>query len=272
MSCGTASALTFILAGGEGRRLYPLTRTRAKPLIPIGGIHRLLDFTLSNCFNSGLRRVYILTQYQGESVHSRRNTSHDFARDIIPTLVQSRRVSVYNFTEMGTRLGSYWRDVGTLDAYYRVNMELLSISLGDPNAVAWPLCGLDANRCAGPVVRNGSCMGWVLDSFIARGVAVGRGSRVVHSVLSPGVQIGQSAQTRNAILLNNVHVGAGARIQRAIVDESVRIADGVEIGYDWNRDRDYGFLTENGVVVIPAHTCVEKTKASPERRIEEYAL
>src|SRR5579883_2727598 len=65
-----SSTATFILAGGQGQRLYPLTHRRAKPVVPFGGIHRLIDFTFSNCFNSGLQGIHILTQYQCESLHS----------------------------------------------------------------------------------------------------------------------------------------------------------------------------------------------------------
>ena len=61
--------LTFIMAGGKGERLWPLTRDRTKPAVPFGGIYRIIDFTLSNCINSGLRRIYVLTQYKSASLH-----------------------------------------------------------------------------------------------------------------------------------------------------------------------------------------------------------
>ena len=102
-----------------------------------------------------------------------------------------------------------------------------------------------------------------MDSVIPRrGVFIGRESRVVHSVLSPGVRIQRSAEVRNSILLDNVRVGAAARIQGAILDENVRIADGVELGYDVGKDREYGLVTESGIVVIPANTYVAPSQSS----------
>jgi len=399
----------FILAGGQGQRLFPLTRDRAKPAVPFGGVHRLIDFTLSNCFNSGIRRIRILTQYQCESLHSyiralarrrhfknnrdqsllclcpvsgksytgtadsvfqnlsivenagselvvilsgdhvyrmdyrdlvrfhlacgaevtisgvewpagaashfgvldadagghvvrfqekpktpnristnpsralinmgvyvfnartltdalcddaQRETSHDFGKDILPSLVRNNVVSVYNFTEASTRLGSYWRDVGTVDAYHRANMELLLNPFLDPyEGAEWPLYTLEAYRRPEDGSREARS-GSVVDSVIPRrGVFIGRESRVVHSVLSPGVRIQPSAEVRNSILLDNVRVGAGARIQRAILDDNVRIADGVELGYDVSSDREYGLVTESGIVVIPANTYVAPSQS-----------
>ena len=123
---------------------------------------------------------------------------------------------------MGIRLGSYWRDVGTLDAYYCVNMELLLSSFFDPYASAgWPLYGLDAQRHPGPREIGRRSAGLVVDSVVPEGVSIGSGSEVIHSVLSPGVQIESAAKVSNSILLRNVHVGAGARIQRGILDENV---------------------------------------------------
>ena len=394
----------FILAGGQGQRLFPLTRDRAKPVVPFAGDYCLIDFTLSNCFNSGLRRINILTEHQCESLHSyvdalapkspirsdrgefllcfcpavgkryrgtadalfqnlsllaktraefvvilsgdhvyrmdyrdllqfhsdscadvtiagvecprdaasqfgvletdskehavgfeekpnnpksipakpskslvsigvyvfsartlvkvlvddaQQDTAHDFGKNIIPGLLRSNRVSVYNFTEKGTRLGSYWRDVGTLDAYYRAHMELLLSPTLDPyDGADWPLYCLDGYLLPKRRQRDRRTVGSALDSVISREASLGRGGRVVHSVLSPGVRIECNANVHSSILLPNVHVGIGARIQRAILDENVRIADGVEIGYDVNKDRDYGLVTDAGIVVIPANTCV----------------
>lgn len=401
-------AETFILAGGEDQRLHPLTRGRAKAILPFGGVYRLIDFTLSNCINSGLPRINILTQYQWESVHSyiraltfgkqenstdeallclcpvsgkryrgtadavfqnisilentaadiviilsadhvykmdyrdllrfhidsgadatlaaveyprsaasqfgvlqtdsdgyatvfeekprqpvslpgrpydalvsigvyvfnvatladvlrqdaRENTSHDFGNDIIPGLVAGRRVSVYNFTEKGTRLGSYWRDVGTLDAYYRVNMELLLNSFYDPYAGAgWPLYGLDASQARRFGQTGRRATNPAIHSGIPEDVLLGPGSQVVHSVISPGVKIGGSSEIHSSILMHNAQIGGGVRIRRAIVDQNVRIDDGVRLGYDMTRDRKHGFLTDSGILVIPADTHVGAPKA-----------
>jgi ADP-glucose pyrophosphorylase len=87
---------------------------------------------------------------------------------------------------------------------------------------------------------------------------------VIHSVLSPSIHIESSAEIRNSILLQNVRVGSGTRIQRAIVDENVRIEDGVEIGYDSKTDCENGFVTDNGIVVIPANTYVGPQRFNPQ--------
>jgi glucose-1-phosphate adenylyltransferase len=195
---------------------------------------------------------------------ARENTNHDFGKDIIPGLVGSRRVSVYNFTERGTRLGSYWRDIGTLDAYYRMNMELLLNSFFDPYVGAgWPLYGFDASdgRRFGQAGRRATNL--AIHSGIPEGVLLGSGSQVVHSVLSPGVEIGDSSEVHSSILMHGVQLGAGVRIRRAIIDENVRIGDGVQLGFDMTRDRKHGFLTDSGILVIPADTDVG-SKAFPQ--------
>jgi glucose-1-phosphate adenylyltransferase len=199
---------------------------------------------------------------------AQQNTSHDFGKDIIPTLIANRKVCVYNFTEMGIRHGSYWRDVGTVEAYYRVNMELLLSSFFDAYASAnWPLYGFVRQSDAeGSEVRRPSDR-LVVDSVVPETVSIGPGARVIHSVLSSSIQIENAAEVRNSILLHNVRVGAGARIQRAILDENVQIEDGVEIGYDSNRDRQYGFVTESGIVVIPANTHVGSERSYPPHAV-----
>jgi glucose-1-phosphate adenylyltransferase len=200
--------------------------------------------------------------------NAQQNTSHDFGKDIIPRLAASRKVSVYNFTEMGARQGSYWRDVGTVEAYYRVNMELLLNSFFDFYASAsWPLCGPDRqfDLEPGPRKEQETSEHFAVDSMVPETVSIGAGSRVIHSVLSPSVHIEGSAEIRNSILLQNVRVGAGARIQRAILDENVRIGDGVEIGYDSKTDRESGFVTDSGIVVVPANTYVKSPRAATAR-------
>jgi glucose-1-phosphate adenylyltransferase len=184
---------------------------------------------------------------------AQRNTNHDFGKDIIPGLVRNRRVSVYNVMDMATRRGSYWRDVGTLDAYYRANMELLMSPFFDRYASAdWPLYGLDQYHPQ----TDRRAAGLVVDSVVPEGFSIGSESQVIHSVLSAGVQIENSAKVHDSILFHDVRVGAGARIQRAILDDNVQIGAGIEVGSDLATDRKYGFVTDNGIVVIPANTYV----------------
>jgi glucose-1-phosphate adenylyltransferase len=412
-------SLTFILAGGQGQRLYPLTRDRAKPVVPFCGTFRLIDFTLSNCFNSGLHRINILTQHNCESLHSyvrsltdrhppgedrgtespqclcpvpgkryrgtadavfhnlpiiknanadfvvvlsgdhvykmdyrdmlrfhvdsgsdatiaaieyprqaasqfgvlqinsagyatgfeekprnpkpmfrkstqslismgvyvfnarvlvdalsddaQRSTSHDFGRDIIPGFIGNRQVSVYNYTEMGTRLGSYWRDVGTLDTYYNTQMELLLSPFFDAyDSAGWPVRGAGAQYPCGVQAIGTSAE--VVDSLIPEGVSIEPGSRVIHSVLSPGVRIESSATVQNSILLGNVRVGVGAQVHRSILDEGVRIGNDAQVGSDLTYDCEYDFVTESGIVVIPGNAYVgpSQTPRPPRIRLTDF--
>lgn len=392
--------LVMILAGGRGERLYPLTRDRAKPSVPFGGIYRIIDFTLSNCLNSGLRKIYLLTQYRAVSLmqhiaecwqpffvgglgefclpmppqqrtietwyrgtadaiyqniytlqqhrpkwvlilsgdhiykmdylniirfHNEKNaevtiacipvplddahrfgvvevdeerritgfdekpdnpqpmpdapnsafcsmgiylfnidalirsvvddakatnTTHDFGRDIVPKEIRRRRVFAYDFSK--ERLSSYWRDIGTLDAYYKANMELLDVdpqfNLYDPNwqmrahsPISTPAKVLSPSMEEPAVVEN---------SLIANGCIVS-GGRVCRSILSPSVKIEKNSVVEESIIFNNVTVSNGALIKRAIIDKHVVVPEGFRIGYDLKEDRRRFTVTEKGVVVIP---------------------
>ena len=399
---------SFILAGGQGNRLHPLTRHRAKPVVPFGGVHRLIDFTISNCLNSGLTRIRILTQHHCESLHAyvraltdggqivndgdcsisclcpvtgkryrgtadavfqnlpilknagadfvvilsgdhvykmdyrhllrfhanrktdvtigaveyprhaatrfgvlqidadgyatsfeekpnnpkpiseksaqalvsmgiyifdaralsdalledaERNTTHDFAKDILPRFIRNRRISVYNLSERGTRLGSYWRDVGTLDNYYTASMELLMTAFLDTyDRAGWPMWGAGARHASAHSTFVQSAE--IADSLVPEDVSIAPRSRVFHSVLSPRVRIESAATVQNSILFHNVQVGAGAQIHRAILDENVRVADGARIGFDLSHDREYAHVTDSGIVVVPANVCVWRSQNS----------
>jgi len=398
--------LTVILAGGKGTRLEPLTRDRAKPAVPFGGAYRIIDFTLSNCINSGLRRVIVLTQYKarsldrhirqgwnflpaelGESVEvlppqqridehwyqgtadaiyqniyslekeessytlilggdhiykmdysqligfhkekgadltigcipipleesrsfgvmqvdedgrvtsfdekplhakplagdpgrclgsmgiyvfstrlmfeqlcedaANHNSSHDFGKDIIPNLIKSHRVYAHRFRDRNNKEEPYWRDVGTLDAYYQANMDLVDVSpvlnLYDQ---AWPIRSLTPNlpppkfvfcgEGAPGVARRGES----LDSMVCQGCILS-GGHVWRSILSPNVRVNSYAVVENSILFEGVDVGRHSRVKRAIIDKDVKIPANTTIGYDLDFDRRRGFtITESGVVVI----------------------
>ncbi|MBM3249719.1 MAG: glucose-1-phosphate adenylyltransferase [Candidatus Omnitrophica bacterium] len=400
--------LTFIMAGGKGERLYPLTRDRTKPAVPFGGIYRIIDFTLSNCINSGLRRIYLLTQYKsaslqkhirlgwnilpselgqfieilpaqqrigdtwylgtadaiyqnlytigdeepdevlilagdhiykmnyyamidfhrdsdadltvgvvemekGESPHygvlevdqkdrvlgfqekpgepktipnqpdkifasmgiyifktgvleaelgedsQAPSSTHDFGRDIIPRMVKKGfKVFAYNFRDENKKEAKYWRDIGTIDAYYEANMDLVQVdpvfNLYDRD---WPIRTYQEQFPPLKTVFAGDevpgRVGLVLDSLVSSGCIVS-GGRLQRSILSPNVRINSYSQVYDSILMEGVCVSRYAKIKRAIIDKDVEIPQGMVIGYDAKEDKKRFHVTESGIVVVAKGT------------------
>jgi glucose-1-phosphate adenylyltransferase len=402
--------LVIVLAGGAGERLSPLTRDRAKPAVYFGGPYRIIDFVLSNCINSGLRRVFIATQYKslsltrhirmgwnivseelgdfieilppqkrigehwylgtadavyqnmysieresarhvvvlaGDHVYkmdyrkmlkahtesgadvtlatievpvaeARRfgvvhvdetsriigfrekpmypasmpgqphlvlasmgiyvfemdvlkralhhdaadpDSQHDFGRNIIPALIQSGNVYAYAFYDENKKAAKYWRDIGTLDAYYEANMDLCGVNpefnLYDPE---WPM---RTHQPQAPpakfVFADDGRMGTALDSVISPGCIIS-GSRVQGSILCPNVRVHSFAAIENSILMPGVQVGRHARIRNAILDRDVLIPRGGLVGYDEAADRARHTVTERGIVVV---TVDEEPRVAP---------
>lgn len=398
------NVLTLILAGGKGTRLEPLTQDRAKPAVPFGGAYRIIDFTLSNCINSGLRRVLVLTQYKAASLdrhldlgwkflHRELNefidsvppqqridehwyqgtadavyqniytiekhrpeyvlilsgdhiykmdyrpllkhhidtraavtlgcipmelefsrefgviqvddqwrvrgfvekppttepmpgdprrflasmgiyvfearflfdllcsdaaqpdSAHDFGRNIVPSIVNDHHVSAYPFRDRETGATLYWRDVGTIDALYAANMDLISVkpelNLYEQN---WPI---QTYRPPYPPVKTvfthdgpDRRVGEILGSLVCAGSVISGGC-VRHSLLSYNVRVNSWANVEDSVLFNGVEVGRHAKIRRAIIDKDVRIPEGAEIGYNADADRAHGYtVTESGIVVV----------------------
>jgi glucose-1-phosphate adenylyltransferase len=388
--------VVMVLAGGVGERLYPLTKERAKPAVYFGGPYRIIDFTLSNCINSGLRRIFIALQYKSLSLsrHIRmgwsvvadelgefieilspqkrvgehwylgtadavyqnlysilreeprhlivlsgdhvykmdyakmlrfhkergaaatlgvleipseeasrfgvlqvddqdrltgflekprdlppgqtvlasmgiyifdmqrlvpalesdaaRATSHDFGKDIIPDLIAKAPVYAYRFYDENKKAGKYWRDIGTLDAYYDANMDLCHVNpdfnLYDPE---WPLRTYQVQAPPAKFVfaDDGRRCGQALDSIISAGCIIS-GSRVSGSVLCPNVRVHSFCEVDQSILMPGVRVGRHARIRRAIIDRDVFIPRGARIGYNEEEDRRRHTVTDSGIVVV----------------------
>ena len=389
-------AVVMVLAGGVGERLYPLTKERAKPAVYFGGPYRIIDFTLSNCINSGLRKIFIALQYkslsltrhlrfgwsvvadelgefievlhpqkrvgehwyqgtadavyqnlysieresprylivlsgdhvykmdyarmlrfhldhgagatmavievpsseahrfgvlqvdgddrltgflekprglpQGEQVlasmgiyifdmrvvvpaleeDARHASSHDFGKDIIPSLISTVPIYAYRFYDENKKAAKYWRDIGTLDAYYEANMDLCRVNpefnLYDPE---WPL---RTHQVQAPPAKfvfadEGRRCGQALDSIISAGCIVS-GSRVTGSVLCPNVRVHSFCEIDQSILMPGVRIGRHARIRRAIIDRDVFIPRGAQIGYDDEEDRRRHTVSDRGIVVV----------------------
>jgi glucose-1-phosphate adenylyltransferase len=398
------NVLAILLAGGAGERLYPLTKDTAKPAVPFGGAYRIIDFTLSNCINSGIRRIFVLTQYKsleltrhvrdgwnilsaelGEFIevippmkrvsedwyqgttdavfqnfqsieveapeytmilsgdhiykmdyldmldwhrdhnadvtiatiqvlpheaprfgvaeidedyrivgfeekpqhdHPKRsrfdpnmlsasmgiyvfktdvllealhedaqnaNSAHDFGKDLIPCNIDRRRVVAYDFRDMNAKQVRYWRDVGTLDAYYEANMDLVDVvpvfNLYDHR---WPIRTKVTQQPPAKFVfaQEGRRMGVAVDSVVSSGCIVS-GGRVMHSVLSPGVRVNSYCEVEYSILMPNAEIGRYSRIRRAIINTGVKIPESSIIGFDADADRAQGYtLTDTGIVVV----------------------
>ncbi len=406
-----------ILAGGAGERLYPLTKNRAKPAVPFGGIYRIIDFTLSNCINSGVRRIQLLAQYESLSLarhvrlgwgllrsefdeyievvppqkrvgdswylgtadavyqniyslerdrptevlilagdhvykmdyskmiafHRRMNadltvpciqvavqdakrfgvmevdadsrivrfeekpvrptpscerddrylasmgiyvfacerlkevladdamnssSSHDFGKDIVPKMVGSARAFAYSFADNREGEPPYWRDIGTIDAYWEANMDLVAVTptfnLYEPT---WPIRTHQPQHPPAKFVFAdiGERYGVALDSIVSHGCIIS-GGVVKNSVLSRTVRVNSYATVERSILFDGAEVGRRCRIENAIVEEGVHIPPGTVIGSDPTEDVKRHFVTDGGVVVLQTEDFgAEKAQASDWR-------
>ncbi len=395
--------LAIILAGGRGTRLDPLTRDRAKPAVPFGGIYRIIDFTLSNCINSGLRQILVMTQYKAVSLHRhidlgwrflnrelgeyievigpqqritdqwyqgtadaiyqniysiekaapretlilggdhiykmnyaamvefhrelkadltvaclpvpreeatefgvmhcngegrvvqflekpqdppgmpshpetalasmgiyvfstevmydrlfadaarKEGSQHDFGQNIIPSMLADHRVFAYPFRDENRKHAAYWRDVGTLDAYFNASMDLISLdpvlNLYDRS---WPILTYHPPMPPPKFVHAaGARRGAAYDSIVCPGVIIS-GGQVYRSIISPHVRVNSFALVEDSIILDRVEIGRHARVRRAIIDKDVKVPSGLTIGYDPELDAARGFtISPEGITVVP---------------------
>ena len=409
-------ALGVLLAGGAGERLFPLTRDRAKPAVPFGGHYRIIDITLSNCINSGLRRVYVLTQYKALSLnrHIREgwtgivaqelgeffelmppmqrtganwymgsadavyqniysigseqpkymiilsadhiykmdysrmleyhketkaectlavlpispdevsrygvvevgangeivgflekpatttirspfnpntvdasmgvyifntetllkaliadaedpDSKHDFGHNILPNMLGKKKMMAYAFVDENKKEALYWRDVGTLDAYYDANVDLCSVSpiftLYDRN---WPIRTRvrqypPAKFVFGEPGRTGSAV----NSVITAGVIIS-GATVSNSVLSQDVRVNSYSDVDSSVIFSHVNIGRHCRIRRAIIDRDVHIPEGTVIGYDPVEDKRRYFVTPSGLTIVTRDASLFESPVDPE--------
>ncbi len=393
--------LTMVMAGGVGERLHPLTRERAKPAVPFGGMYRIIDFTLSNCINSGCRHIQVLVQYKSHSLtrHIRSawdmvhrelgefidvippqmrvsdnwylgtadaiyqnlflledtqpkqvlilsgdhiykmnyqkmvqahrehgadliiaaipvptpeasqfgvlqvdlsgrivgfqekpekptplpedpniclasmgvyvfdrkvlraaamedaecsHSSHDFGKDIIPKLVETHQVYAYIFQDENRKEAYYWRDVGTIEAYWEANIDLVEV---DPHFNlydrSWPM---RTNLPMAPPAKfvfasPGERFGVAVDSIVSPGCIIS-GGMVNRSVLSPSVRVNSYAYVDESIIFRGANVGRYAQIRRAIIEKNVQIPEHAVIGHNLEEDARRFRVTPKGIVVI----------------------
>ena len=394
--------LTIILAGGQGERLYPLTKDRAKPAVPFGGIYRIIDFTLSNCLNSGLRKIVVLTQYKsfsldkhlrlgwnifnnelneyieqippqqrisdqwyqgtadavyqniytlekeqpemvlilsGDHIYkmdyrnmalfhlenkadltiacmevpvnegkrfgviktdeenrivgfhekpsepipspnnpevalasmgiylfntttlvkaiiddAKQDTNHDFGKNIIPEMIHSKRVYAYPFADGTNNNLNYWRDIGTLDAYWEANMDLVQESpefnLYDKD---WPIrTHQEQNPPAKTTFKKTlpeERTDMILNSIVSGGCIIS-GAKVEGCILSPDVRVDTNSEIYDSIIMESVRIGENVKIRKAIIDKSVNIPDYMSIGYNREDDSKHFTVTDSGITVV----------------------
>ena len=181
------------------------------------------------------------------------DSSHDFGHDILPRLIDEQRVYAYPFGSLEGRVSQdrYWKDVGTLDAYYDANIAMLDpvppLNLYQRD---WPIRSYTAQSPpARTVPGEEGYDGVIYNASLAGGIVI-NGGVVRHSILSAWVRLEHASVVEDSILFDNVTVGAGAKLKRCIVDKHVRIPEGESIGYDLERDRQRFTVSENGVVVV----------------------
>ena len=397
----TRDTLALILAGGRGSRLKHLTLWRAKPATPFGGKFRIIDFPLSNCMNSGIRRVCVLTQYKAHSLllhvqhgwgflrgefgefvellpaqqrvqetawyqgtadavyqnldiirdHNpkyvlvlagdhiykmdygpmvayhvesgadmtvgcievpveqarefgvmtsdaegrvvefqekpahptpvpgkpdvalasmgiyvfnraflfdqliqdadRRSSSHDFGKDIIPSVLKEYRVMTYPFRDVQTGRQGYWRDVGTVDAFWEANMELVSVSpelnLYDKE---WPIWTHQAQLPPAKFVFDDEDRrGMAVDSMVSGGCIIS-GAYLRRSLLFSNVLVHSYSRIEDTVVLPDVEIGRHCRIRRAVLDRACIVPPGTVIGEDPEKDAERYYVTEGGVVLV----------------------
>lgn len=398
----TKQTLALVLAGGRGSRLHELTDWRAKPAVPFGGKFRIIDFPLSNCVNSGIRRIGVLTQYKAHSLvrhlgqgwsqfqseldefveilpasqrtggdwyagtadaiyqnldiirthrpqyvlvlsgdhiykmdygpmlafHVDNNADmtvsclelpvaeaagtfgvmsvdpsrqvlrfdekpakpasipgnpdltlasmgnyvfntdflysqlisdaddetsvHDFGIDIIPKMINNHRVFAYAFKNPGTEEQAYWRDVGTLDAYWQAHMELVSVSPElDLYDQEWPILTHQSQLPPAKFVfRDQRRRGEAHDSMVSGGCVIS-GSSVVNSLLFSNVHVNSYSKIDSSVILPDVQIGRHCQISRAIIDRGCQIPENTIIGQNGEHDRQRGFrVSDNGVVLV----------------------
>ncbi|MBV6424628.1 MAG: Glucose-1-phosphate adenylyltransferase [Steroidobacteraceae bacterium] len=399
----TGGALAVIMAGGRGERLGPLTANRCKPATPFGGKFRIIDFVLSNCVNSGIRQVMVLTQYKAQSLiqHVQRGwgflrgefgefvdvvpaqqqlgdhwylgtadcvyqnleailqhhpkyvlvlagdhiykmdygpmiayhvekgaditvgvvevprataagafgvltatdwhrvtrftekpadpdpvpgrpdstlasmgiyvfntqlleqllradaanaaSKHDFGRNIIPPAIEDLQVFAYPFQDVATRAQSYWRDVGTIDAYYEANLELVHVApeLNIYDA-EWPIWTYQLQQPPAKfVLDDGARVGTAINSMVAGGAIVS-GARITESLLFSNVRVNERSSVHRSVILPGATIGRDCEVRGAIIDEGADVPDGTRIGVDAAADRARFHVTERGVVLATA--------------------
>jgi glucose-1-phosphate adenylyltransferase len=181
------------------------------------------------------------------------SSSRDFGRDVLPVAIARHRVHAYSFSDPVTGKQAYWRDVGTVDSFYRANQELIyeepELDLHDDE---WPIWTYQAQLPPAKFIHDqDGKRGIAIDSIISGGNVIA-GAEVRRSVLFSQVVVRAGAYIESSLVLPHVKIDAGARIQGAIIDEGCRIPAGMVIGEDLEQDKERFHVSPGGVVLVTA--------------------
>lgn len=185
--------------------------------------------------------------------NTKKDAVHDFGKNVIPLMINNDRVSAFVFNDKDKK-PKYWRDVGTLDAYWEANMDLVQVlpifNLYDK---CWPIHTYHEQLPPAKTVfaesfPGGRC-GMVLNSLVSNGCIIS-GARIEGSVISPDVRIDSHSEVIDSIVMEGVRIGKNVKIRKAIIDKSVTIPDGKQIGYNLEEDAKQFAVTKKDVVVV----------------------
>lgn len=212
------------------------------------------ELALASMGNYVFSRQVLVEALRADS--EREDSGHDIGGDILPQLVKERSAYVYNFASnvvpgQSPRERGYWRDLGSLDAYYSASMDLVSVDpVFDLYNPEWPIYSWQSSLPPAKFVHDeDGRRGQALNSLVSKGVIVSGGT-VRNSVLSPRVRVRSHALVEDSVLMDGVEVGQGAVVRRAIIDKQVKIPPKAQIGVDQEVDRQRFTVSEGGVVVI----------------------
>ena len=254
-----AAQVGVIEIAPDGRIIQFHEKNADAPTIP-GDPDHILASMGNYIFTSAVLQAELHSDFMNET------GSHDFGKDILPCLVQRARVYTYDFSNNHipgdpSNVLPYWRDVGTIDAYYEANMDLRSVTpaLNLYNR-QWPL---RSKSSSDPPVKfvfdQDDRRGSAIDSILASGCILS-GGRVRNSVLGRAVRVHSGAVVEDSIIFDNCDIGRGARVRKAILDKNACVAAGSTVGYDLESDRRAHYVTDSGIVVVEGiHSPVEVT-------------
>ena len=246
-----ASQLGVIEASTDGLRI---ARFREKPQDAVG-LPDAPDEIFASMGNYVFTAKMLVDAVTEDAADS--SSKHDMGGNIIPMLTKAGQACVYDFSKHDVpgstaRDRGYWRDVGTLDAYYDAHMDLISVHpVFNLYNEQWPIfTASDVHPPAKFVFSDEGRTGHALDSMVCPG-AVLSGGEARRSILSPGVRLNSGAVVEGSVLMHGVDIGRGAIVKNAIIDKHVRVPEGYEIGVDSSLDRKRFHVTEHGIAVIP---------------------